>query len=426
MKKIIVSTIAICLLLTTSMVSVNAAVITHKYRYANAIITIYVDNDNIEGPWDGSYEHPYKNIQDGINNANDGDIAYVFSGTYTENLVVDKSIALRGEDKETTIIDGDFIDNTIWVNTSYVDINGFSVINSINDGWSAGIYVSESIGYPTDILTDITISNCFISNNDCGIRLGFVDGSLISNCIIYSNPASSIFILHSENVIIDNCEIFENGGILEDDWFTPGGIATCSDKVICKNIEISNCHIHNNVGQGIDIPDGGKSFKIHHNIINKNDFGLYIECASNIDINHNNIKQNNKIGIWIVKSTVSICNNMVSENGKNEFLYAGIYIASCRSSVTVEHNTISSNKKYGVLILNSSGCNIFENSFIENEKEASFDNFPGQSNSWDRNYWGRTRILPKPIFGLLIIRKLQIPIPWLNIDMHPANKPYDI
>lgn len=31
--------------------------------------TIYVDDDNIQGPWDGSIQHPFQFIQDGITDA---------------------------------------------------------------------------------------------------------------------------------------------------------------------------------------------------------------------------------------------------------------------------------------------------------------------------------------------------------------------
>ena len=43
---------------------------------------------------------------------------------------------------------------------------------------------------------------------------------------------------------------------------------------------------------------------------------------------------------------------------------------------------------------------------------------------WSENYWGRPRILPKPIFGIMVIGS--VPIPWFNFDWNPAQEPYDI
>jgi len=116
--------------LTTSIVSANTVINPPKSQYENAIITIYVDDDNTDGPWDGSDEHPYKNIQDAINNANDGDAIYTHSGTYSENVEVDKSVTLIGEDKETTIIIADetamaaiYVDKYDYVKISGLDLS---------------------------------------------------------------------------------------------------------------------------------------------------------------------------------------------------------------------------------------------------------------------------------------------------------------
>lgn len=61
-----------------------------KYQSSSAII--YVDDNNTEGPWDGTLDHPYQFIQDGIDNASNGDTVFVFNGHYDENVVVDKTI----------------------------------------------------------------------------------------------------------------------------------------------------------------------------------------------------------------------------------------------------------------------------------------------------------------------------------------------
>ena len=95
--------------------------------------TIYVDDDNTDGPWDGTLEHPYQYIRDGVDNANGGDTVYVFNGTYYERFKLTKSsINLIGEDKNTTFIDGCGKYDVIYlnINADSSHISGFSILNA--------------------------------------------------------------------------------------------------------------------------------------------------------------------------------------------------------------------------------------------------------------------------------------------------------
>ena len=109
-------------------------------------ITIYVDDDGGKD---------YTNIQDAIDAANDGDTVFVYSGTYYENVNVSKPITLRGEDKNTTIIDGSAVDDVVYISANNVIISGFTIQNSGRKGWQnhwdGGI--------------DIRSRNCIISEN---------------------------------------------------------------------------------------------------------------------------------------------------------------------------------------------------------------------------------------------------------------------
>jgi len=73
----------------------------------------------------------YSSIQSAINDASDGDAVFVFddSSPYIENLIVDKSISLIGEDRNTTIIDGTKDNYTIYIleDINEVTITGLSI-----------------------------------------------------------------------------------------------------------------------------------------------------------------------------------------------------------------------------------------------------------------------------------------------------------
>ncbi len=47
----------------------------------------------------------YSSIQEAINNAIEGNTIFIKKGTYVENPVVNKSVSLIGEDRDSTVID---------------------------------------------------------------------------------------------------------------------------------------------------------------------------------------------------------------------------------------------------------------------------------------------------------------------------------
>ena len=65
----------------------------------SAPTTIYVDDDNTTGPWDGTPEHPYQNITSGLEHAVDSDTIFVRNGTYYEHVEITKSVRLLGENR---------------------------------------------------------------------------------------------------------------------------------------------------------------------------------------------------------------------------------------------------------------------------------------------------------------------------------------
>jgi len=116
--------------------------------------TLYVDDS-------GGTE--YSSIQDAINAASANDTVYVYSGEYQENLIIQRPLVLQGENKDHTILYGaeDEINIIIRISSNYVTISGFTIQNSQETYYSAGVVLNQS--------QHVTLSNNSIKNCHDGI-----------------------------------------------------------------------------------------------------------------------------------------------------------------------------------------------------------------------------------------------------------------
>ncbi|SVC55869.1 uncharacterized protein METZ01_LOCUS308723, partial [marine metagenome] len=92
----------------------------------------YVATTGSDATGDGSEGNPFATIQTAINVSNDGDSVLVAAGTYVENINIDKNIAVLGEDRETTIIDGDSSGSVVTFSNSVNEtalLSGFTITN---------------------------------------------------------------------------------------------------------------------------------------------------------------------------------------------------------------------------------------------------------------------------------------------------------
>lgn len=94
--------------------------------------TLYVDDDNTNGPWDGTMNHPFHFIQDAIDNASSGNNIFVFNGIYKEYIKIRKeSINLIAQNQDTIIeypAVSEDIPNII-INADYVTVCNFTIRN---------------------------------------------------------------------------------------------------------------------------------------------------------------------------------------------------------------------------------------------------------------------------------------------------------
>ena len=149
----------------------------------------------------GSGSNNYTKIQDAINDSSNLDTVFVYddSSPYYENLIINKSISLIGENKETTVIDGSGNKIIILIRLcDNVKIQGFTIKNSsrskINWDYATGI------GIQLLAATFCIISDMIITNTDIGIYLL----NYIWDEFTYSNTLSqNIFIKNKYGVALD-------------------------------------------------------------------------------------------------------------------------------------------------------------------------------------------------------------------------------
>lgn len=238
---------------------------------------IYVDDDNVHGPWDGSKENPYQQIQDGIDNAHEGYTVFVNSGTYYENIIVNKTINLDGENKSTTIIDGENNEHVLVISSPHVRISGFTIQNSGSNPFNAGIKTLS-------LEANITIEDNIIKQNKIGIFLNYAyetSWNIIRNNLIQKNDDGIYLHWSFNNEISDN--------IIEDN----------SDDAIelerSENVKIIGNIIQENGGCGVYLRSTSKNNKIiGKNTIINNNIGIKLENSNRNKIIKNNFIDNNR------------------------------------------------------------------------------------------------------------------------------------
>jgi len=415
----------------------------------------------------------YSKIQDAIDNSSDGDTVFVYNGTYYENVKVDKSINLTGQDKDTTIIDCNESGDVIYVSADWVNISGFKIQDGQHGGYpyeDAGIDISSNFN---------TITGNTISNNSHGIKLDDSWNNTILGNTITSNKKRGIYLDKSEsNTIIDNIVasskfsgVFFNSSI--NNTISNNKITDNLDGVYLIRESSNNTFIGNDISEnnndGIYISDSSMNNLSLNTITDNADYGIKLSESYNSNVFKNTILRNRRSGIvidlsydiFIEKNTISesfeenytgkgislmkswnisISNNYISDNvigiifvksSSNQIFHNviinntkyGIYFWPYVSSNNIIFRNFITNNKIGISIGNSNYNRIDSNNFIGNQRQAKFISC---KNTWEANYWNRIRFLPKPIFGRLGMDGLAYNIPWIQFDWHPAQESYDI
>ncbi|MBN2600149.1 MAG: right-handed parallel beta-helix repeat-containing protein [Candidatus Thermoplasmatota archaeon] len=208
----------------------------------------------LQGNWlyvGGSGPGNYTSIQEAIHNAHNGDTVFVFSGTYYEHsITISQKIHLLGEDRNTTLIDGQSSYNIGIKPGSGVSVSGFTIQRftkyDTTIGPGTGIYLDGNDIVISDNIITWCTQGIFTKDNSYQIE--------ISNNVFLQNQYYGLYL---------QC-------------------AACS---IHDNYFISNREF------ALDVMGGTREVSIDHNHFEGNDVSIWIR-SSRVNISRNNFIDN--------------------------------------------------------------------------------------------------------------------------------------
>jgi len=146
----------------------------------------------------------FPTIQAAINNAIDGDTIQASPGTYRENIIINKTLTLSGEDETTTILDANQNGPAIQVTVDNVTINGFTIKNAGQNQSLPGA------GVLLDSIVNTRVTQNVIEANQYGITLKNSNNTLIKNNKIKNNTVGIQIAQNSSNNTIYRNSLINN------------------------------------------------------------------------------------------------------------------------------------------------------------------------------------------------------------------------
>jgi parallel beta-helix repeat protein len=144
-------------------------------------------------------------------------------------------------------------------------------------------------------------------------------------------------------------------------------------------------------------------------------YGILLNSSDDNSIINNDVQMECNLPIILYNSS----RNTILDNTVG-YCYSGITLAASSNNNVIGQNQLLS-CHYGIFLETSFLNNITFNSFKINKHHAWFRNC---SSTWDQNYWGRPRLLPKIIIGEKTVNGKKIIA--FQVDWHPAKKCYKI
>jgi len=154
--------------------------------------TIYVDDDFNESTPGWNVTH-FDTILRGVTSAEVDDSIFVYNGLYGEGYIdINRSMTLTGENKETTVIDGGYDLEVIWVETDGITISSFTLRNA-----DIGLFGKTNNSIVSDNIFSCPQAGIGLSNSS--------NNQIFDNTVVSGYEVGIAFLYSSnKNVVSDN------------------------------------------------------------------------------------------------------------------------------------------------------------------------------------------------------------------------------
>jgi parallel beta-helix repeat protein len=349
--------------------SVTTPTITHTYttRGIYPVNLTVTDNDGLSRsiiksvkvrekgePLTVDYDGPadFRSIQEAVNAANIEDIIYVYSGTYDENIFLNKTgLTVIGENPSTTVIDGGYHDG-VTINASNVSISNFTI---------QPLWFSSASGIQLKSARNCNIAGNTITNNWWGIKVDESSNNTLSGNTITNNWYGIYLYNSSNNSIYGNKITASNWDGIRLEY------SSNYNSIHENNITANNWN-------GIVLYESPSNTISRNNILNNKWDGITVsgfDMMSNLAVNNNTIMFSGEDGLYLSSYyyiyNVTVSSNIISSNGEN-----GVYATAQNHypgeifDLEISSNIISANRQKGIWIVGNINANLTCNSISYN------------------------------------------------------------
>jgi parallel beta-helix repeat protein len=229
----------------------------------------------------------YASIQEAIDNATAGDAVCVSAGLYVEQLVLNKSVVLEGENRYTTIVTG--LATMLTVTVDNVSIRDFTIRYS-----GCACYAYSAVNVTNS--QNVNLTKNVIESDDIGIQVVNSREVIIANNTITRTGRSCIAVLNSSEISVLDNDITAADGIELDtsakNVFSGNTIFSANGAGILAYKSYENTFFHNTINANgstaISISDSYNNTFFGNSLSSEGSYKLFFWQSNYNSLFHNN------------------------------------------------------------------------------------------------------------------------------------------